>query len=102
MARLVEIENARRCASPLVIHSGDALLFRAAGCLIRAGRDVIEVLGAFVCATVGDNGAVFTPEGPPNVVLVRATAPGYAQIDLFTGDPFHAPVATTIEITVEA
>ena len=76
------------------------LLFHASGGRIRSGKKVVEWLGAFPPAIVGDDGAVVTPMGPPNTVLLRARYPGRARIELMLGDPFHGPQTTTVELRV--
>ena len=45
MPRLIEVEDARVCSSPLTIHVGDVLLFRAAGGRVRSGSGTIDLLG---------------------------------------------------------
>jgi hypothetical protein len=102
MARLIEVQDARVCPSPLTIALGDVLLFRATGGRVRSGGDVVELLGPFLPAVLGDDGTVVTPLGPPNTVLCRARRPGRAQLDVVTGDPFHRPQTTTLGITVES
>lgn len=74
---------------------------RAAGGHIRSGDDVVEMLGPFVQAVVGNEGEVVAPMGPPNTVLVRAREPGRAVLDLVVGDPFHSPQAVVLRIAVE-
>jgi hypothetical protein len=101
MARLIEVQDVRVYPSPLTVHLGDVLLFRAAGGRVRSGGDVVELLGPFLSAVLGDDGNILTPMGPPNTVLFRAHRPGRALIDVVTGDPFHAPQTTALGITVE-
>jgi hypothetical protein len=102
MARLIEVQDARATPSPLTVHRGDVILFRAAGGKVRSGGDVVELLGHFLSAITGDDGHVLTPMGPPNAVLFRARQPGDALIDVMTGDPFNAPQTTALTITVES
>jgi hypothetical protein len=102
MARLVEVQDARVCPSPLTVHLGDVLLFHASGGSVRSGSDVVELLGPFLTAVLGDDGNIMTPMGPPNKVLFRARQPGRALIDVVTGDPFHSPHTTALGITVES
>jgi hypothetical protein len=102
MARLIEVQDARVCPSPLTVRPGDVLLFRAAGGRVRSGGNVVEVLGPFLPAVLGDDGNILTPTGPPNTVLFRARRPGRARIDVVTGDPFHTPQTTALAITVES
>jgi hypothetical protein len=102
MALLIEVQDCRACSSPLTLHPGDVLLVRATGGHVRSGEDVVELLGPFLAAVVGDDGAVVAPMGAPNTVLFRARRPGRALIDVVTGDPFHAPQATPLGIVVES
>jgi hypothetical protein len=101
MARLIEVQDVRVCPSPLTVSLGDILLFRAAGGRVLSGDDVIELLGQFLQALVGDDGKILTPMGSPNTVLLRARRPGRALINVITGDPFHSPQTTVLGITVE-
>lgn len=101
MARLIEVQDARMCPSPLTVRPGDVLLFRAAGGRVRSGGEVVELLGPFLQAVVGDDGNILTPMGPPNTVLFRARRPGQALIDVVTGDPFYTPQTTSLGISVE-
>ena len=100
MARLIEVQDPRLCPSPLTVRSGDVLLVRAAGSRVVAGGTAVELLGTFVQSVVADNGEVMTPAGPPNAVLFCARRPGSARLDVVTGDPFHAPVTTALDVTV--
>ena len=98
MARLLEIEDAGACPSPLVVRAGDVLLLRAAGARILSGADDIELLGPFVTAVLGSNGEVLSPIGPPGAVLVVTRRLCRASIVATTGDPFHA--TQSIELTI--
>jgi hypothetical protein len=102
MGRLIEVQDARTCPSPLVVQSGDVLLFHANGGHVRSGADVVDLLPPLLSAVVGTDGTVMTPAGAPNTVLVRARRPGQATLDVVTGDPWHAPRATQLVITVES
>ena len=102
MARMIEVQDAEAYPSLLTIKTGDVLLFRAAGGHVKSGSDVVELLGPFVSAVLSDDGRVVTPMGPPNTVLFRARQPGRARIDVVTGDPFHAPRAIGLDITVDS
>jgi len=82
--------------------AGDVLLFRATGGRVRSGGDVVELLGPFLSVVMGNNGTILTPAWAPNTVLFRAHGPGRAMIDVVTGDPWRAPRATTLDITVES
>src|ERR1051326_1125866 len=100
MGRLIEVDDPKSCHDRLTIRVGDVLLFRASGGRIRAGADVLELLGPFVPAVVGDDGEIFSPTAPPNTLLFRALRPGQAAIDVITGDPWHRPETTEITINV--
>jgi hypothetical protein len=102
MARLIEVQDAQKCASPLPLRIGDMLLVHASGGRIRSGADVVEMLGPFVQAVLGEDGSILTPMGPPNVVLIRARRSGRAAIDVMTGDPWHMPQTTTVGLSVES
>jgi hypothetical protein len=100
MARLIDIDDARLVISPLTLQVGDVLLFKASGGHVRSGTDVVEISGPFLPAVLGDNGAIFTPMGAPNTVLFRALRTGQATLDVVTGDPWHSPHSTAVEIIV--
>lgn len=101
MSRLIEIPPAQQLPQVLTVGTGDVLRFDASGGHLRAG-DAVELLGSFVGALLGTDGTVLTPAGAPNVVLFRARAPGRAEIDVVTGDPWRSPVTRTLTVTVEA
>jgi len=101
MLRFIEVSDARKCPSQ-IIKVGDVLMFHAAGGHIRSGEDVVELVGPFVTAIVGDKGVIVTAMGPPNTVLFRARQPGRALVDVLIGDPFHSPRKTKLSISVEA
>jgi hypothetical protein len=101
MARLIEVQDVSVCPSPLMVHPGDLLLFRAVGGQVQSGDDVIEMLGPFVQAVLGNDGNILTPMGPPNTILFYARQPGSALIDVITGDFFHAPQTNSLSITVD-
>jgi hypothetical protein len=102
MPRLIEVREARACSLPLTVYTHDILLFRASGCRLLSGGDVLELLGPFLSAIVGDDGQVLSPAGSPNMVMIRARQPGRARIDLILGDPFYMPETSTLDIIVEA
>jgi hypothetical protein len=101
MGRLIEVQDARTCPSPLTVHTGDVLQFQATGGHVRSGGEVVEMLGPLLSAVLGDDGNILTPMGAPNTVLLRAHRPGQATIDVVTGDPWHAPQTIILDITVE-
>lgn len=74
----------------------------ATGGHVRSGEDVIEILGPFLPAVLGDDGNVLTPMGPPNAVLFRALKPGRAEVDVVTGDPWGKSQTALLTITVES
>jgi len=102
MARLIEVQDARECRSPLTVHPGDVLLFRAVGGHVRSGGDSVEMLGPFLATVAGDDGNILTPMGSPNTVMFRARQPGEALIDVVTGDPFHTTQTTALVIAVKS
>ena len=102
MARLIEVQEPDQFRAPLAVRVGDVLVFQATGARISDGESALEILGPFVSAVVGENGAVLAPMGFPNAVLVRACGPGKATLELFTGDPFHGRRTTTLRITIDA
>ncbi|MGH9753078.1 MAG: hypothetical protein ACREA2_09860 [Blastocatellia bacterium] len=101
MARLIEVQDVSLCPSPLIVHPGDLLLFWAVGGQVRSGDDVVEMLGPFLQAVLGNDGSILTPMGPPNTILLYARQPGRALIDVITGDLLHTPQTNSLNITVE-
>ena len=102
MGRLIEVQDAQACPSPLTVHQGDVLLVRATGGHVRFGGDVVEMWGPFLPAVLGDNGDILTPMGTPNTLLFRVRRPGRAMIDVVTGDLWHAPQTITLGIAAES
>jgi hypothetical protein len=102
MRRLIEVQRVEDCASPIAVAVGDVLVIGASGGRLVDGGAAVELWGPFLSAVVGTDGVVVAPMGPPNTVLVRACRPGSATLELFTGDPFAAPRACTLRLTVEA
>ena len=101
MSRLIEVQQMQHFPAPLVLRVGDVLLIQATGARMSEGGLAVELWGPFLSAVVGENGAVLAPEGPPNAVLARAREPGSATLELFTGDPFHAPRKVSLSVSVE-
>jgi hypothetical protein len=101
MGRLIEVQHAQGFPPSLTIKVGDVLVFGAAGGHVQSGADVVEILGPFLPGTLGDQGQILSPMGAPNAVLFLARRPGRATVDVVTGDPWHAPQTTTLDITVE-
>jgi hypothetical protein len=102
MAKLIEIGQAQDSPAHMVIRAGDVLLFKAGGGLIRVGADVLEMLGPFHPATIVRDGTPLSPEGPPSTVMFVARAPGAAIIEVISGDLWHKPVRTVVNVVVEA
>jgi len=101
MARLIEIQDAQLCPSPLVIQVGDVLLLHATGGSVQSGTEYLQLIGPLLSAVLGDDGQIFTPEGAPNTVLFRAVEAGEAQVHVVAGDPWHSPRLVSITVRVE-
>lgn len=103
MGRLIEVQEAQLRQSSLTVQPGDVLLFQATGGRVRSGGDVVEMLGPFLPAVLGQDGNVVAPMGAPNTVLFRAHCSGRASIDVLTGDPSQAapPRSVTLSVIVE-
>jgi hypothetical protein len=102
MGRLIEIQHPQDFPPSLTIQVGDMLLFGATGGHVQSGADVVQILGPFLTGILGDNAQIMSPMGAPNTVLFLACRPGRATIDVVTGDPWHAPQTTTLDIIVES
>ena len=102
MKRLVEIQDVRLVGPSITLGVGDVLLFNGTGGHVQSGDHILEYQGALLRAVLGDDGTILTPQGPPNVVLFRARAPGQARIDVIQGDPWHRSETTILHIKVEA
>ena len=101
MSRLIEVQLLGDYHAPLTVRVGDVLLVRATGGRVRDGSSAVELWGSYLPAVIDDTGAVVSPMGAPNALLVRACQPGSASLDLFSGDPWHTPRTTTLNISVE-
>ena len=88
-----------RVPGELAVQAGDILRFAASGALVRSGTSV-AVLAVLTDAVLGTNGQVLRPAGQPNVVLLRAVAPGRSTVDLVTGGTLASPSATSVQIVV--
>ena len=85
MPRFVDAAQDGECLTTrLSLGVGDVVRFSGSGAIVRDGTclDVVAILTEAIIAT---DGTVLAPEGPPNVILVRATAPGSATLDLVVG-----------------
>jgi hypothetical protein len=100
MGRLIEIQQVQGLPQGVTLRVGDALYFAATGGHVRVGADVVEIVGPFLPGVLRENGEILSPMGAPNAVLFLARRPGRATIDVVTGDPWHAPQTTPLEITV--
>ncbi len=101
MARLIDIEPAvEPMPAELTVATGDVLRFAASGGRVITGT-AVDLLGIYTTSVVGTDGRVLTPMGPPDVVMFRASVPGRAQIDVFTGDPYRSAGAERLSIAVE-
>jgi hypothetical protein len=98
---MIEIQPAEYASTMLRLQPGDLLLARASGGRVLSGASVLEMLGPFVPAVVGDNGEIFVPAGSPNSVLFYARGTGQAVVDIVVGDPWRAPQTFTLQISVE-
>lgn len=101
MSRLIEVQYVQACPPSLTINVGDVLAFGATGGHIQTGGNVVELLGPFLPAVLGDNGEIVSPVGGPSAVWFVARQSGRARIDVVTGDPWQAPQTTILDITVE-
>ncbi len=102
MSRLVEIQLDQPILAPLAVRAGDVLMFQATGARVHEGGSAVEMWGPFRTAVVGADGSILAPEGPPNAVLVRVRQPGSATLDVFSGDPFHGPRTSRVQVVVES
>src|SRR3954454_12533320 len=101
MPRLVEGSARAPPQGPIRLAVGDILLIRASGGRLPLGAEaVLTLLGIFRSAVTGPNGAVVEPAGPPDSLLVAASAAGTGSIEAMTGDPFHAPRRIRIAVRV--
>ncbi|MEJ3749548.1 hypothetical protein WEI85_40600 [Actinomycetes bacterium KLBMP 9797] len=100
MSRLIDIQPAtRELPAELTVAVGDVLRISASGGHVTAGT-AVRIVGIFIPAVVGIDGQVLSPAGSPNTVLFQAIAPGQAQIDVLTGDPWRAPVKHRTTVVV--
>ena len=84
----------------MTLEVGDLLRVGATGGRVEDGVS-LRCLGAFRTGYVRQVGRVVTHSGPPNATLFHAIKLGRARIALFTGDPFHHPGKTTVEVDVQ-
>lgn len=101
MGRLIDLRGQQPLPSSLTVRVGDLLVFGASGARVPADADALERLGPFVPGVVGTNGQVLSPMGAPNAVLFLARGAGTVHLELVTGDPFHGPRTSALDVTVE-
>ena len=108
MGRLIEVQDVDGLPSEVTLRVGDALWFAASGGRVRGGgtteaatSDAVQMLGPFQQGVMGPAGQLLTPAGPPNAVLFLARAPGRAEIEIVTGDPWRGSSKTMLHVTVE-
>jgi len=99
---MIEVARARDLPAHVVIGVGDVFVFKAVGGVVRAGADLLDVLGPFRPAVIGPDGTVMSPEGPPGTVMFLARAPGSATIEVISGDPWRRPERIALDIEIEA
>jgi hypothetical protein len=102
MGRLIEVQDAQLCQSPLAICQGDLLCFYAVGGRVNSGGASLEKLGPFQQAVIGEQGDVIAAQGAPNRVLFLARRPGQASVDITTGDPWGSTQNVQLEIVVQS
>ena len=101
MSRLIDIRpDEEGVPSELVLVVGDVVRFAASGGRVRWGS-AVEILVILVDSVVGTDGSILTPMGAPGTVLLRARSPGRAEVELMSGDPFHASVTHGVAVRVE-
>jgi len=101
MGRLIDMTQVDNLPPSLAVRAGDILMFNGTGGHVRSGKAIVEILGTFISGLLASNGRVLSPAGAPNTLLFRATGLGHATIDIVTGDPWHHPRTSVIDITVE-
>jgi hypothetical protein len=107
MGRLIEIQDPPAAPARLTVEVGDVLQISASGGHVRSGADVIEMVGPLIGAVLAEDGGkpssdILAPMGAPNTVLFIARRTGRAVIDVVTGDPWHAPRTSVLDIDVRA
>jgi hypothetical protein len=101
MGRLIDLQHAPELPDCLTLGVGDVLQFGATGGRIRSGAGIVQMLGPFIPAVLATNGEILSPMSAPNTVFYIARRPGRATVEVITGDPWHAPQTTTLQITVK-
>jgi len=70
-------------------------MFGGSGGQLRSGENVLELLGHFVPAVVGDNRQILSPSATPNCVFFIARASGAGVIEIVKGDPWLGSTRNT-------
>jgi hypothetical protein len=101
MPLLIDVETAPPGPPPLItLEVGDLVAFSAPGAVVESGT-ALEPMGAFVRALPGPDGRPLVPQGPPNVVLFRASSPGEAILRVTIGYVWAAGTnGASVRITV--
>ncbi|MGE2737505.1 hypothetical protein [Mycolicibacterium vaccae] len=85
MARFVDLSGEPGpLPSRLILGVGDVLLIPGSGAIVQEGASV-EIVGIMCESVLTAKGEVLAPQGAPNVILVRACAPGTASLEIVTG-----------------
>jgi hypothetical protein len=100
MPRRIEIQGGEDAPDVIRLIAGDVLSIAATGGHVRAGADVVDMIGAFLPAVCTAAGEVVTPMGAPGVVLFVARTAGSASLEIVTGDPWSSSQQKTIAIVV--
>jgi hypothetical protein len=101
MERMIEVPDAQKCPSTLTVHVGDLLWFHATGGRVKAGGNVVKMLGPYLRAIQGEHGEILMPMGTSNIIFFRAHQLGKAIIEVVTGKPWNTPKTITLSIYVE-
>jgi hypothetical protein len=98
MPRLIE-QAGSDLPSRLTLRLADVLVVRASGGHVRSG-DAVELLGAYVPATLTNDAEIISPASAPNTVLFVARREGTSRIAIVLGDPWHTTRTRDVDVTV--
>ena len=103
MGRFLDLDPSRPVGLPasLRIRVGDLLRVNASGGTVVQGQGTVRLLGAYTSAVLTTAGTVLSPEGAPNIVVLLASGPGHAVVDVVTGDPWHSPTTRRMDLLVD-
>ena len=87
MSRLLEINPEGCLPDRIRLRVGDVLKLNAFAGRLKCEANAAEILGPFVEGLITEAG-ILTPEGPPNILLVRAIQLGQTQIEIMVGHPW--------------